>query len=52
MLATLRLNGDGTYTFTRNVEGIDYTFSSAGKLLGEVDRNRYATTLAYDGRVG
>jgi RHS repeat-associated protein len=53
VLARFQANGDGTYTFTRKADGVGYTFSSAGKLLREVDRNGYATTLAYDsaGRV-
>jgi RHS repeat-associated protein len=49
VLATLRRNGDGTYTFTRTREGIGYTFSAAGVLQSAVDRNGYATTFAYDG---
>ncbi|HEX6699542.1 MAG TPA: RHS repeat-associated core domain-containing protein [Gaiellaceae bacterium] len=49
VLATLVKNGDGTYTFTRNADLVHYTFSSAGQLLKEVDRNGYTTTLSYSG---
>jgi RHS repeat-associated protein len=49
VLASLVKNGDGTYTFTRNADLVHYTFSSAGQLVREVDRNGYATTLSYSG---
>jgi RHS repeat-associated protein len=49
VLATLVKNGDGSYTFTRNADLIHFTFSAAGQLLREVDRNGYTTTLAYNG---
>ncbi|HEU5477537.1 MAG TPA: DUF6531 domain-containing protein [Gaiellaceae bacterium] len=49
VLATLVENGDGSYTFTRKGDLGRYTFSSAGQLLKEVDRNGYATTLSYNG---
>lgn len=48
VLATLVKNGDGSYTFTRNKDQTHYTFSSAGKLIAETDRNGYATSLGYD----
>jgi RHS repeat-associated protein len=49
VLAKLVKNGDGTYTFTRNADLVHYTFSAAGQLLKEVDRNGYTTTLGYSG---
>jgi len=49
VLATLTLNGDGTYTFTRNSDHTQYVFSAAGKLEREIDRNGNATTLSYAG---
>ncbi len=49
VLASLVLNGDGSYTFTRFSNGIAYNFSSAGILQSEVDRNGYVTTLGYTG---
>jgi RHS repeat-associated protein len=49
VLATIAKNVDGSYTFTRNGDLAHYTFSSAGQLLREVDRNGYVTTLSYSG---
>jgi len=49
VLATLQANEDGTYSFMRFADRIDYVFSSGGKLLREVDRNGNATTLTYSG---
>jgi RHS repeat-associated protein len=49
VLASLVKNGDGTYTFTRNADLVHFTFSAAGQLLREVDRNGYTTTLSYSG---
>jgi RHS repeat-associated protein len=46
-LATLVKNADGTYTFKRKSQ-VSYIFNAAGKLIREVDRNNYATILAYD----
>ena len=47
-LATLVHNGDGTYTFTRKDQA-HFNFDASGRLVSEVDRNNYATLLAYDG---
>jgi RHS repeat-associated protein len=49
VLAVLVKNGDGSYTFTRNADQIHFTFSAAGQLQREVDRDGYATTLSYVG---
>jgi RHS repeat-associated protein len=48
VLATLVQDQDGSYVFTRDRGGTQYRFSPAGQLAGEVDRNGYATLLAYD----
>jgi RHS repeat-associated protein len=47
VLARLTANEDGTYSFSRFVDHIDYVFSAGGELLREVDRNGNATTLTY-----
>jgi RHS repeat-associated protein len=49
VLASLVLNSDGSYTFTREASSIAYNFSSSGQLLSEVDRNGYTTSLTYSG---
>jgi RHS repeat-associated protein len=49
VLATLVDNGDGTYTFSRYADHVQYVFSEAGQLLREVDRNGNTTTLTYSG---
>jgi RHS repeat-associated protein len=49
VLAKLEANEDGTYTFSRFSQHIDYVFSAEGRLLREVDRNGNATTLSYSG---
>ncbi|MGH2938681.1 MAG: DUF6531 domain-containing protein [Solirubrobacterales bacterium] len=49
VLATLTADEDGTYTFMRFSDHIDYVFSAAGRLLREVDRNGNTTTLSYIG---
>lgn len=49
VLATLVKNGDGTYTFTRDSTHARYVFSSAGRLLEEIDRNGHKTMLSYTG---
>lgn len=49
VLASLVKNGNGTYTFTRDSTNTRYVFNSAGRLLEEIDRNGYATTLTYSG---
>jgi len=48
VFATLAENGDGSFTLTRQRTQVQYTFSAAGQLTSEVDRNGYATKLAYD----
>jgi RHS repeat-associated protein len=48
VIATLVLNGNGTYTFTLPDQRAD-NFSSTGQLLVQTDRNGYQTSLAYDG---
>ena len=62
VLATLVLNGDGTYTFTRRAQE-QFVFDSTGLLIKEVARNgfagspgpgvvaAYTTTLAYSSGV-
>lgn len=47
VLATLVANEDGTYTFSRYSDHIQYVFSESGQLLREVDRNGNTTTLSY-----
>ena len=47
VLAGLSMNADGTYTFVRDAQQVDYLFSAAGQLLAETDRNGYTTTLSY-----
>lgn len=52
IVATLVANGDGTLTFTRNKSRAQYVFGAPitgtpGQLTREVDRNGYATALAY-----
>ena len=49
VLATLVQNADGSLSLTRKHINIRYDFSPAGQLTDEVDRNGYATTLAYSG---
>jgi RHS repeat-associated protein len=49
VLATLGANEDGTYSFSRFADHIEYVFSGEGKLLREVDRNGNTTTLTYSG---
>jgi RHS repeat-associated protein len=49
VLASLVHNGDGTYTFTRR-DQTQSVFDSAGRLTKQLDRNGYATLLAYDGQ--
>jgi RHS repeat-associated protein len=49
VLATLKSNPDGTYTFTRVHSNVRYVFSQYGQLLSEIDRNGYTTTLNYSG---
>jgi RHS repeat-associated protein len=48
VLATLAVNADGSYTFTRLQTQIQYNFSAAGQLTSEVDPNGYQTALAYN----
>lgn len=48
MLASLRLNSDGSYTFTRAKRSM-FSFDSYGRLVGESDLHHNTTTLAYDG---
>ena len=48
VLASLCSNSDGTYTLTRHDQS-QYTFSTAGQLTQERDRNGYITSLAYNG---
>ncbi len=47
VLATLVHNEDGTYTFSRYADHIQYVFSEAGQLLREADRNGNTTVLTY-----
>jgi RHS repeat-associated protein len=49
VLATLVKNEDGSYTFSRYADHVQYIFSEAGQLLREVDRNGNTTTLSYSG---
>lgn len=49
VLATLVKNEDGTYTFSRFSDHIQYVFSEAGQLIREVNRNGNTTTLTYSG---
>ncbi|HUY22655.1 MAG TPA: DUF6531 domain-containing protein, partial [Acidimicrobiales bacterium] len=45
--ATLVHNGDGTYTFTRLQDDVQFAFSSTGQLSSITDRNGYVTSLSY-----
>lgn len=49
VLASLTQNGDGTYSFTRYADHIEYVFAAEGRLLREVDRNGAETQLTYSG---
>jgi RHS repeat-associated protein len=49
VLATLTHNADGTYTFTRHKDKIDFRFSAQGQLLSEADGNGYTTSMTYAG---
>jgi RHS repeat-associated protein len=49
VLATLKADEDGTYTFSRYADHINYVFSAGGQLLREEDRNGDVTSLAYSG---
>lgn len=49
VLATLEANEDGTFSFSRFSDHIDYVFSAEGKLVREADRNGNTTTLTYNG---
>ena len=46
VLASLVKNGDGTFTYSR-MDQMHLTFSAAGQLTKETERNGYATTFAY-----
>ena len=48
VLASLVKNGDGTFTYSRR-DQTHLTFSAAGQLTKETERNGYATTFAYTG---
>lgn len=47
VFATLIRNPDGTWKFTRKDQR-QYIFDGSGRLLREVDRNGYTTSLTYD----
>lgn len=49
VLATLVKNSDGTYTFTREQTQDRYIFDASGRLIKEIDRNGYVTSLTYNG---
>jgi RHS repeat-associated protein len=49
VLASLSENGDGTYSFVRYFDHVEYVFAADGRLLREVDRNGEATELTYSG---
>ncbi|HJQ01310.1 MAG TPA: RHS repeat-associated core domain-containing protein [Jatrophihabitans sp.] len=48
VIATLKHNGDGSWTFTRTGRQ-SYTFNSAGQLTAITDLNGYRTSLTYAG---
>lgn len=48
VIATLKQNSDGSYTFTLPNQQADI-FSSSGRLITQTDRNGYKTSLAYNG---
>jgi len=48
VIATLAQNAGGTYTYTLPNQASE-TFSAAGVLLSESDRNHYTTVLSYTG---
>lgn len=47
VVATLVKNGDGTFTFNR-LNQQTFTFSTAGQLINEQDRNGYVTSFGYN----
>ena len=47
-IATFVKNADGTYTLTQK-DRSKLNFNASGQLISEVDKDGYATTLAYDG---
>lgn len=49
VLASLMQNPNGTYTFMRFAEHVQYVFSAEGRLIEEIDRNGYVTKLIYSG---
>jgi RHS repeat-associated protein len=49
VLASLTANEDGTYSFLRFADHVEYVFSASGQLLREADRNGNTTTLTYSG---
>jgi Domain of unknown function (DUF6531) len=51
VLATLVRNENGTYTFSRYADHIQYVFSEAGQLTSEIDRHGNTTSLAYTRRI-
>jgi YD repeat-containing protein len=48
-IATLTLDGAGNYVFERLTDQTTYTIDQSGRLLSEVDRNGYTTSLSYSG---
>lgn len=46
VLAALRKNADGTWTYTRRAQTI-FTFDATGRLISQQDLNGYTTTIAY-----
>ena len=49
VLATLTANSNGTYTYTRDRDHVQYVFNASGQLISEIDRDDYVTSLGYTG---
>lgn len=49
VMATLTQNGNGTYTYLEKRTQRQFVFSASGSLSTEIDRNGYATRIAYTG---
>ncbi len=48
-LASLTANSNGTYTYMRDADHVQYVFNGSGELLSEMDRDGYTTSLSYTG---
>ena len=51
VFATLVANADGSYTMADTRVLIRYDFDASGRLVHQIDRNGYVTTLTYTGQL-